>query len=195
MIGVTSFWHGLFIFSVSLVAILCFTAASQGWLLTRLKWFEIIGLLLVTIALFRPDAAVSTISPAFIQITSKSGIKSQSNHVNIVRLHITRNTDYGDRYRLFKFNINTTKASSILEYLGISLIAPSYTGIIGQLAEKSIAKNAGLQIKDKITRIDKSNPSQLSLNWGYFFGLALLTIIVMAQWRRLQQKRILLRKS
>ena len=55
LIGVTSIWHGLLIFTVSLIAIFAFTSAAQGWFLTRLRWYEIIMLLIVTVSMFRPD--------------------------------------------------------------------------------------------------------------------------------------------
>jgi TRAP transporter 4TM/12TM fusion protein len=65
LIGVDSFWHGLMVFTVALIAIFCFASATQGWLVIRTKWYEIVLLLAVTLALFRPDFVMDRIHPAF----------------------------------------------------------------------------------------------------------------------------------
>ncbi len=65
LIGVKSFWHGCLIFVVSLIAIFCFTSAAQGWFLTKLRWYEIIFLLLITISMFRPDFVLNRIYPEY----------------------------------------------------------------------------------------------------------------------------------
>ena len=67
LVGVESLWHGLMIFIVSLIAILSFSAATQGWFLTRTRWYEVVMLLLVTFALFRPDAVMNRFYPAYIE--------------------------------------------------------------------------------------------------------------------------------
>src|SRR5690606_27748191 len=48
------FWHGVLIFLVATVAMLIFAAGTQGYFLTRSRWYESILLLLVAFTLFRP---------------------------------------------------------------------------------------------------------------------------------------------
>ena len=65
LIGVTSFWHGLLIFFVALLAMMCFAAATQGWVLVRATIIERLALLVVVVALFRPDFVMNQVYPEF----------------------------------------------------------------------------------------------------------------------------------
>ena len=48
LIGIESFWHGLMVIIISLIAILVFTAATQGWFINKMKWHEIIIFLVIS---------------------------------------------------------------------------------------------------------------------------------------------------
>jgi hypothetical protein len=54
LIGIDSWMHLLLTIAISVVAMLVFAAATQGYFLVRSRWYESIALLLVTFALFRP---------------------------------------------------------------------------------------------------------------------------------------------
>jgi TRAP transporter 4TM/12TM fusion protein len=184
LIGITSIWHGILIFILSLIAILCFTAATQGWLFTRLKPIEIFGLLCVTIALFRPDAVVGAFSPQYLEIDiGANKIEVSPNISKTVRLHITRNTDYGDRFKLFKFKIERQNKLELSAYLGMDLKVENEKYFIDKLNYNSKAKERGLEINDHITAIEYNNPDHMNKNWGYMIGLLLLSFILARQWR------------
>ncbi|GAM67610.1 TRAP-type transport system [Vibrio sp. JCM 19236] len=54
MIGIDSWWH-LFLTVISAtIAMLLFSAATQGWWFTRNKWWETIALLVLVFSFFRP---------------------------------------------------------------------------------------------------------------------------------------------
>ncbi len=55
LIGVATPWHFVWVFLLSLAAMLLFAAATQGWLLTRNRAWESVALLLIAFSLFRPD--------------------------------------------------------------------------------------------------------------------------------------------
>ncbi len=55
LIGVDSLSAFLWVVVQGLVAMLLFVAATQGWLLTRNRWWESLILLLIAFSLFRPD--------------------------------------------------------------------------------------------------------------------------------------------
>ncbi len=55
MIGVEGIGHFLLVASIGLAAILLFAAATQGWFITRSRWWESLLLLLIVFSLFRPD--------------------------------------------------------------------------------------------------------------------------------------------
>ena len=70
LIGIESFWHGLIVVITSLSAILIFTAATQGWFINRLKWYEIIAFLLISMSLFRPGYILDKFYPKFEKTSS-----------------------------------------------------------------------------------------------------------------------------
>ena len=184
LIGVTSFWHGVLIFALSLTAILCFTAATQGWLITRLKIVEVVGLLLVTIALFRPDVVVGIFSPAYKPIGTSITNTLVYNESRELRLHITRNTEYGDRYKLFSFKTKKEETLIIADYLGFSLREDNGRYFVNQLSFDGLAKRRGLSQGDQLTLMEVSNLDHLGRGWGYAGGLLLLGLIGGLQWRR-----------
>ena len=188
LIGITGFWHGLSIFILSLIAILCFTAATQGWLLTRLKLSEILCLLVVTVALFRPDFVVNLVSPVYEPLGESIKSPLAFEEKRNIRIHVTRNTEYGDRFKLFNFPTRKGEPFIIPDYLGIKLRTSEGGYFVDQLTYNGLAKKAGLEIEDQITSTEISNLNPLGRVWGYGAGLLLLALIGFFQWRRWRNK-------
>ena len=184
LIGVTSFWHGLTVFLFSLIAILCFTAATQGWLVTKLKLHEILVLLVVTVSLFRPDLITGALSPEYLKadITETNNIDAKNS--NVVRFKVIRNTEYGDRYKLFTFKVDGNEIINLPKYLGFALRKVENGYLIDSLEYNGLAKKKGLDFDDRLTSIEYQNPDLLSKYWGYVFGLVVLLILLMEQFRR-----------
>ncbi|PPR59734.1 MAG: hypothetical protein CFH08_02659, partial [Alphaproteobacteria bacterium MarineAlpha3_Bin7] len=184
LIGVTSFWHGLTVFLFSLIAILCFTAATQGWLVTKLKLHEILALLVVTVSLFRPDIITGTLSPQYLKadITETNNIDAKNS--NVIRFKVIRNTEYGDRYKLFTFKLDGNEIINLPKYLGFALRKVENGYLIDSLEYNGLAKKKGLDFDDRLTSIEYQNPDQLNKYWAYIFGLVVLLILLMEQFRR-----------
>ncbi len=184
LIGVTSFWHGLTVFLFSLIAILCFTAATQGWLVTKLKLHEILALLVVTVSLFRPDLITGALSPEYLRadITEINNIDAKNS--NVVRFKVIRNTEYGDRYKLFTFKVDGNEIIDLPKYLGFVLRKVENGYLIDSLEYNGLAKKKGLDFDDRLTSIEYQNPDRLNKYWGYVFGLVVLLILLVEQFRR-----------
>ena len=185
LVGITSFWHAILIFGVSLIAILSFTAATQGWLLTKLKIIEVVGLLFVTLSLFRPDVVVGFFSPEYVQVEVDKKLQVNSTNSRNMRIHITRSTPYGDRFRLYKFEVKAQKIIKLDDYLGFSLRRENGSYLIDQLRFDGRAKKQGIDFDDELTAIELSNQNHLNKNWGYAFGLLLLAFILFRQKKKL----------
>jgi len=65
LIGVHSFWHFLLVFSSALVAMMAFASGTQGFFVTRCRWYETAALLLVAFTLFRPGFWMDMIQPEY----------------------------------------------------------------------------------------------------------------------------------
>ena len=64
LIGIENIWHGLLVIFTSLTGILVFTAATQGWMFNKLRWFEIIVFLAISISLLSPEFCLLYTSPS-----------------------------------------------------------------------------------------------------------------------------------
>ncbi|WP_299019311.1 TRAP transporter permease [uncultured Photobacterium sp.] len=54
MMNIDTWWHLLLTVSSAIIAMLTFSAATQGWWFTKTKWWEVVALLLITFSLLRP---------------------------------------------------------------------------------------------------------------------------------------------
>lgn len=59
LIGVNTIAHGVLILFASVLGILAFVSATQGWFVTSNRWYEVPCLLAVTLAMMRPDLPAS----------------------------------------------------------------------------------------------------------------------------------------
>ncbi len=71
MIGVTSIFQGVWIFFYCTVAILIFSAGTQGYLLTKSKFTESILLIVASLLIFVPQQANNLFNPPYKQVSFK----------------------------------------------------------------------------------------------------------------------------
>ncbi|HPP82484.1 MAG TPA: TRAP transporter permease [Rubrivivax sp.] len=65
MIDIASWWNVLLVIAAAVVAMLTFAAATQGWFMTRSRWYESVLLLLATLTLLRPGFWLDRVMPQF----------------------------------------------------------------------------------------------------------------------------------
>ncbi|SVC44305.1 uncharacterized protein METZ01_LOCUS297159, partial [marine metagenome] len=107
LIGVENIWHALLIIATSLIGILIFTAATQGWFINKLRWYEIIIFLLISISFLSPDFVLNKFYPKYnyLELDKIENVKLDPKKE--VRIKITRLSEYGERYKLFVIEKNT----------------------------------------------------------------------------------------
>lgn len=175
LIGIKNLWHGLLVFVVSLIAILSFTSAAQGWLLVKLKWFEIIALLFVTVCMFRPDFIMNLVYPEYSHVRQDFDAEIFIEEGRKVRLHITRHTDYGERYKLFVFPIYSDSQISITDLTGLELKKSSSGSFeVSNIEFMGSAEKKGIQFFDEITAVEISSTTRPSKEYIYLLGLLVL---------------------
>ena len=192
LIGVTSWLHGISIFVVSLVAILCFSSATQGWLLTRVRFYETIMLLVVMLALFRPAVFMDRLYPPFEPVDTDRFIAGDVavDAGRNVRFHVTRETRYGDRFKLFVIpapEFDAAAAASPTGLYGVGL-EPEADGryAVTDLEFNGLAENAGVDWGDYVTRVDVEQLNRPAKEWVWPFAFALLGFVLLLQWLRLR---------
>ena len=186
LIGVNNIWHGLLIFVVSLIAILAFASAAQGWLLIRLRWYEIIALLFVTVSMFRPDFIMNRVFPEYTVIEQDLSKSIQYEEERKLRLQVTRYTDYGERYKMFVFPIEPNTKASVLEISGLELEKNDNDNFeVVNLVFMGPAEQKGMDFFDEVTRIEISSLDRPAKEYVYLVGLLVLLLSFYSQRRRM----------
>ncbi len=101
LIGIENIWHGLVVIITSLLGILVFTSATQGWFINKLKWHEIVIFLIISISLLSPEFILNKFYPKYDyqDIDKINSVKLEPDRE--VRFKVTRPSPYGERYKLF----------------------------------------------------------------------------------------------
>ena len=176
LIGVEDWFHALIVMVTSLIAILAFTSATQGWFVNKLRWFEIIIFLVISMALFRPGFIMDQFSPEFnqVQLNTNSINEFKFNKDQNVQIKITRQTAYGPRYKMFEIKKNEIKNNFSIEEFGINVATQDNQIIIDTLKWNGEAKKKGLETGDIINEIRIENIDRPNKDWVYPFALIFL---------------------
>ncbi len=184
LIGVDSFLQGVMIFVVSLIAMFCFTSAVQGWLLTRTNILDRVILLVVMVALFRPDFVLNQVSPAFSPVSMDDFVaeKVEVEKGLKVRVHVTRQTDYGDRFKLFV--VEAPGGAAGQKALGLELEKEGEGFNVANLAFNGMAEKAKVEFGDIVTLVDVEQTGRPPKEVVYPIALAVLAALLGWQWMR-----------
>ena len=176
LIGIENVWHGLLVIVTSLIGILIFTSATQGWFFNRLRWYEIIIFLLISISLLAPEFVLNKFYPKYnyMDINKIHLMKIDSNKE--ARFKITRPSNYGERYKLFVIKKNTFETEYSLEQYGISLIRDEDRVIVDTLQWNGKAKKSGFETGDYISEFKIENADRP--NKGIIYPIAILLLII-----------------
>ena len=186
LIGIENWIHGLIVMITSLIAILVFTAATQGWFINKLRWYEIIVFLLISLSLFRPALILDQFHPEFnqveknIEILKNKKFKSDER----VQIKVTRETAYGPRYKMFEISKNSFNQSFTFEEYGINLTMKENRIIIDTLKWNGLAKKSGFETDDILTEIKIENKNRPNKNIIYPFSLLFLLLFGYLNYRK-----------
>ena len=176
LIGIENVWHGLLVIITSLIGILVFTSATQAWFINRLRWYEIIIFLLISISLLAPEFILNKFYPKYnyMDINKIHLMKLDSNKE--ARFKVTRPSNYGERYKLFVIKKNTFETEYSLEQYGISLIRAENRVIVDTLQWNGKAKKSGFETGDYISEFKIENADRP--NKGIIYPIAILLLII-----------------
>ena len=179
--------EGIFVFVISTIGILIFTAAMQGFFITRTRWYEVIAMILIAFTLFRPGFWMD-------MIVAPSEEKSPTELVSVIgslnpgdelRMMVDGMDDIGEP-RSFVAVLPVPDGADGAERLaaaGLEIFEDN--GSIGVInaAYDSPAEKAGFAFDQVITRLmvpASQPPKQLM----FIPALALMTLIWFLQRRR-----------
>jgi len=186
LIGIESFWHGLLVVSTSLIAILVFTAATQGWFINKLKWYEILIFIVIAMSLFRPGYILDKFYPKFenkiVSVEEINNLKFDPDRD--VHMKVTRRTEYGDRYRLFVFEKNSFDKDYSLEEVGAMIKDIDSRITVDNLRWNGVAKKLGVEIGDVISEFKIENLDRPNKAIIYPFSLLILLLFGYLNYKR-----------
>ncbi|RAU17958.1 C4-dicarboxylate ABC transporter [Nitrincola tibetensis] len=186
LIDVT-FMQGIFIFIVSTIAMLIFAAATQGYMLTRNRWYETVLLLLVAFTLFRPGYWMDKIHDPYQQVPPAEfaqalmSVESGSN----LRVQVEGENEFGDpliTYYLVPVPSGATSEER-MNNLGLQLMIEGERAIVDLVDFGSLAADIGFDFDQEILEIS-APVDRWAKEWIWIPGFALFLMIYLLQHRR-----------
>jgi hypothetical protein len=187
LIGIDSWMHLLLTIVISVVAMLVFAAATQGYFMVRSRWYESIALLLVTFALFRPGffwdevyAPYVDAPPAeFMKLVEEAPVGANK------RVWIEgQNMDGKDVRKGVLMPLGEAgPARERLRKLGLTVVPLGNEMQIAQVQFGSKAEKLGIEQGFKIAGIEMP-ADRPKKEWVFIPALALLGVIVALQMAR-----------
>ena len=156
LIDVT-FLQGVLIFVVSTIAMLIFAAATQGFMITRNRWYESIVLLLIAFTLFRPGFWMDMIHDPYESIPPAQFVEALGgvDEDSTLRLQIAGLDDYGDpmsTYMTLPVPEGET-GQERLDNLGMGLFIEDDTAIVDMVTYGSQAAELGFDFDQEIIEV------------------------------------------
>jgi TRAP transporter 4TM/12TM fusion protein len=184
LIGIENIWHALVVIITSLVGILVFTSATQGWFINKLKWYEIIVFLIISISLLSPEFILNKFYPKYNYQDINNINSVILDPKKEVRFKVTRPSLYGDRYKLFVIDKNTFEEEYNLEDYGINLVKEKNKIIVDNLKWNGQAKKSGFEMGDYISELKIENSNRPSKVIVYPIAILFLLIFGYLNYRR-----------
>ena len=184
LIGIENIWHALVVIITSLAGILVFTSATQGWFINKLKWYEIIVFLIISISLLSPEFVLNKFYPKYNYQDINNINSVILDPKKEVRFKVTRPSLYGDRYKLFVIDKNTFEEEYNLEDYGINLVRENNKIIVDNLKWNGQAKKSGFEMGDYISEFKIENSNRPSKLFVYPIAILFLLIFGYLNYRR-----------
>lgn len=179
--------YGVIIFIVATIAMLIFAAATQGWMITKSRWYESVLLLLVAFTLFRPGFWMDLVhdpyqSVAPAELAQALDRVDEGSHL---RMQVSGLDDIGNPT---SFYVLVPVPDGIdgehkLKNLGLTLMQEDHRTIIDLVDYGSIASELGLDFDQEITAV-QAPVDRYRKEWMWIPGLLAFALVVGLQWRR-----------
>tara|TARA_Y100001970_G_scaffold14031_1_gene15863 strand:+ start:6 stop:1175 length:1170 start_codon:yes stop_codon:yes gene_type:complete len=184
LIGIENIWHAILVIATSLTGILIFTAATQGWFFNKLKFYEIVVFLIVSISFLSPEFVLNKFYPKydFKDLKNIHLINFDTN--KDIHIKVTRFSAYGERYKLFVINKNSFEEKFNLDDYGLNLTKENNKIIVDNLKWNGLAKKSGFEIGDSISEFKVENLDRPNKIFIYPIALFIFGIFGYLNYKR-----------
>jgi TRAP transporter 4TM/12TM fusion protein len=187
LIDVGDAGHFVMVIACAIIAMGCFVAATQNWLLTRNRWYETVLLLLICFTLFRPGFWLDRLQAPF-DSRPASDLISEAEAIPqglTLRFRVMSQSRAGDDVeKLVRLTMRSTgSGKERLQKAGLGVAVSGSNVMVQTVSFGSEASKYGLAAGDEIVAvlIPSHRPSRY---WFAVPALMLLAGIIMRQLRR-----------
>ncbi len=194
LIGIDTWWHlGLTVFS-AIVAMLIFSAATQGWWFTKNKWWETVLLLVLTFTFFRPGFWWDMIYPPKM-VSPGVEIAQITEHLNVgesLELLVSGETldgDHVEKVVRLPFDENAQTADERIASTGLMLRQEDQRMIVDMVEFGSPAETAGIDFDWEIESVIEELPRPMK-EWVFIPASLILLLLAWNQRRRIRREEL-----
>ncbi|MBZ5486074.1 TRAP transporter permease [Halomonas aquamarina] len=179
--------QGVVIFIVATIAMLIFAAGTQGYMLTRSRWYESVLLLLVAFTLFRPGFWMDKIHDPYESVPPAQFAEAlgRVDDGSSLRVQIAGEDDFGapmSTYILVPVPSGDT-GEERLENLGMELYVDGDQTLVDFVAFGGPAAELGFDFDQEITQV-LAPVDRWTKEWMWLPALGLFGLVVLLQRRR-----------
>jgi len=179
--------QGVFIFIIATLAMLIFTAATQGYFLVKSKWWETTALLLIAFSIFRPGFWLDKVVEPhhYVSISEFLGQDAVLAQGTPLRLHVSDDGYTGEIENTIHLLIARERGpfKTVLEEAGLNLYVQGSKVEVDSVGIGSDAYQAGFEAFQVITGLEVAN-TQPSKAFVYIPSLMLFALVFFSQRRR-----------
>ncbi|ANS84424.1 Putative TRAP transporter large permease protein [Vibrio scophthalmi] len=194
LMGIDSWWHLALTVISSIIAMLLFSAATQGWWLTRNKWWENLLLLVLTFSFFRPGFWWDMVYPAK-DISPGVEIAEITQSLNVgqpIELRVSGENligDYIEKTVRLPFDDDAVTAEERLSSMGLMLNESDGKMMVDMVEFGSPAEASGIDFDWKIDWViqDAERPMK---EWVFIPCLMIVFLMGANQRRRIRQQSL-----
>ncbi|KHT45505.1 TRAP transporter permease [Vibrio sinaloensis] len=194
LMGIDSWWHLMLTIISSVIAMLIFSAATQGWWFTKNKWWETVALLVLTFTFFRPGFWWDQIYPAKVlhpgtEIAAIAKTLPVGQEIELLVAGENLEGDYISKTVRLPFDDSATTADERISSMGLMLNDTNGRMIVDMVEFGSPAESAGVDFDWEIRSVvvDADRPMK---EWVFVPALLILIGLAMNQRRRARRDEL-----
>lgn len=193
MIGIGSWHHLLLVIVASIIAMLVFAAATQGYFITRSRWWETIALLLIAFTLFRPGFFWDKIYPPLLDLPASQLVQQldKMEPKSQIRLEVAGENMNGD---FISMNVmlpvgDEATGEEKLSAIGLETREEDGKIFVDMVGFDSPAEKAKIDFDQEIVKLQLPN-DRPAKQWMYIPVVVLLGLIIFVQVGRSRKEKL-----
>ncbi len=190
LIGVDDWLHGLIVIGCSLIAMLSFSAATQGFMLVRSHKWESFILLVVSLSLLRPGFWLDRIEPPFLSVEPTQLLEIVGSQPDGSSLRLSLEGENFSGRMISKVAVlplgpaDEDAQRRLLDHAGLSIQIADGRVEVEDVRFGSAAQQSGIDFGWQVLEVQIPT-ERVSKEWLYIPFLMILLIVVGLQYRRM----------